>query len=119
VVNKYVAEIIRGGAIMREVTARTIDDGYLLLEFNDKGYEELLGKLKYRDVTVEELEFACRGAGANDRGRDKHEILWDIKDRFCRDDDNGMENFERLKDKRYRLVKVTYEEIRIEDRLNY
>jgi hypothetical protein len=105
---------------MREVSARTIEEGYLLLEFfNDDDYKKFLEKLRYRDVTVEELEFSCRGAGPNDRGREKHDILWEIEDRFCRDDDNGMENFERFKDKQYRLVKVTHEEIRIEDRLNY
>ena len=106
---------------MREVYSRTIDDGYLLLEFNERQHEELLEKLRYRNVSVDELKWKCIGADFDrgDRSRDKHEILWDIKDRFCRDDDKGMENFERLKDKRYRLVKVTHEQIEIEDKLHY
>lgn len=106
---------------MREVYSRTIDDGYLLLEFKDNEHEELLDKLRSRDVTVDELKWKCRGADFDrgDRCRDKHDIMWEIEDRFCRDNPNGMENFERFKDREYRLVKVTHEQIEIEDKLDY
>ena len=120
-VEKYVAEIISGGAIMREVRARTIEDGYLLLEFTFSQHCDLLEKLKYRDVTVDELKYKCTGADYDrgERPREKHEILCYIENTFCQDDPNGMEWFEQFKNREYRLVKVTHEDITIEDKLDY